>query len=213
MADPYRQFALWLKHNLDSAGHGAAAELARRLRISNDKISKMMRADEKARKPQAHEVPLIEDFFGELSPFGHTRALRARARAAGEIPIVGYVGDEDKIYPYNVGDPDYLDRCTAPTGATERTVAVEIRGKSLGCLFDRWIAYYDNVHAPVTSDLIGELCIVGLSDDHVLIKKIERGRAPDRFNLRSETESLIENVEILWATKVIAMMPGKVWRH
>jgi hypothetical protein len=90
--------------------------------------------------------------------------------------------------------------------ATTSSVAVEIKGSSLGEVFDRWLVFYDDVRQPVTPDLIGKLCVVGLSDDRVLIKTLERGRN-GRFNLKSNTEPVIQDAEVRWAAPVIDMKP------
>ena len=97
------------------------------------------------------------------------------------------------------GDLDEVDQ---PRGSTEATVAVEIRGDSLGPFFNRWLVFYDDVRRPVTSDLIGELCVVGLADGRVLIKQMQRGSAEGLFNLISSTEKPILDVAIEWAAKV-----------
>jgi hypothetical protein len=87
------------------------------------------------------------------------------------------------------------------------TVAVEIRGESLGALFDRWLVYYDQVERPVTPELIGKLCVVGLADGRVLIKKIQRSKAKGLFHLISNTEAPLTDVAIEWAARVTSMQP------
>ena len=121
------------------------------------------------------------------------------------VRLVGYVGAGAEAHFYAIAQGD-LDEVSAPEGATKDTVAVEIRGDSLGSLFDRWLVFYDDIRSPVTSDLIGKLCIVGLSDDRVLIKKIRRGER-GLYNLLSEREDPIENVSLEWAAKVKNMVP------
>jgi hypothetical protein len=81
-------------------------------------------------------------------------------------------------------------------------VAVEIRGDSLGSFFNRWLVFYDDVRRPVTPDLIGELCIVGLEDGRILIKQVQRSRTEGLFNLLSSTEKPIFDVAIEWAARV-----------
>lgn len=120
------------------------------------------------------------------------------APARKTVPLVGYVGAGAATHFVPSGQLGEVDR---PEWATETTVAVEIRGESLGALFDRWIAYYDDVHRPVTSDLHNELCVVGLSDGRVLIKKLRKTRG-NKFDLLSQTEEIIRNVDIEWAALV-----------
>lgn len=122
------------------------------------------------------------------------------------VRVVGYVGAGAAAHFYAVAQGD-LDEVPAPPGATENTVAVEVRGESLGPLFDRWLVFYDQVRSPVTSDLIGRLCVVGLLDDRVLVKKIRRARN-GLYDLISNTdEDTIRGVEIQWAARVKHMVP------
>jgi len=122
------------------------------------------------------------------------------------VPVVGYVGAGSKAHFYAVAQGS-LDEVAAPAGATPNTVGVEIRGDSLGALFDRWLVFYDDVRSPVTADLIGKLCVVGLPDDRVLIKRLHRGKAAGTFTLISERDEPIIDVVVDWAAKVKNMVP------
>src|SRR5262249_33291836 len=128
--------------------------------------------------------------------------------AAPKVPVVGYVGAGSAAHLFGVGPPD-LDGRRRPAPAREGpiaaagdTVAVEIRGASLGPFFNRWYVFYDDVHRPMTADLIGQLCVVGLVDGRVLIKQVQRGRAEGLYNLHSATEKPIADVKIEWAARV-----------
>jgi phage repressor protein C with HTH and peptisase S24 domain len=125
--------------------------------------------------------------------------------AARMVPVAGYVGaGAEAFFESGQGPFDYVE---APDGATEDTVAVEIRGTSLGELFDRWIIFYDERREPVTSDLIGRLCVIGLDDGRVVVKKLKRGQRKDRYDLLSNTEPPIYDVNIIWAARVKHMVP------
>jgi hypothetical protein len=117
------------------------------------------------------------------------------------VRVVGYVGAGAEAHLYAVAQGD-LDEVDPPPGLTEDTVAVEIRGDSLGAFFNRWLVFYDDVRRPVTPDLIGELCIVGLEDGRILIKQIQRSKTEGLFNLISSTEKPIADVAIEWAARV-----------
>ena len=104
--------------------------------------------------------------------------------------MVGYVGAGAEAHLYEVAQGD-LDEVDPPRDASDRTVAVEIRGDSLGSFFNRWLVFYDDVRQAVTPDLIGELCVVGLEDGRILVKQVQRGRAEGLFNLLSSTEKPI----------------------
>lgn len=123
-----------------------------------------------------------------------------------EVPLVGYVGAGATAHFYANAD-EGLGTAPAPDGATASTVAVEIRGESLGALFEHWLVYYDEVRSPVTHDMIGRLCVVGLSDERVLVKKIQRSKTPGLYHLLSNTEAPIFDAEVVWAARVKSMMP------
>lgn len=141
--------------------------------------------------------------FARLFDASDAEVLGRDTRQA--VPLVGYVGAGAEAHFYATAD-DPREMIDAPDGATENTVAVEIHGESLGPLFDRWIVFYDEVRSPVTPDLIGRLCVVGLIDDRVLVKKIQRSRGGS-YILLSNTEAPMVDVEIAWAAKVLNMVP------
>jgi hypothetical protein len=78
-------------------------------------------------------------------------------------------------------------------------------------VFNRWIVFYDNIHRPVAPELIGELCVVGLTDGRILIKQLQRGKTKGLFNLISSNDKPIQDVEIEWAARVdsIARRPNR----
>lgn len=168
--------------------------------ISHENGTRGLKPAVAARYAKAFKVP------AEWLLYGKPRKAEGRQEAPGLVPLVGYVGAGAEAYFF--GDGSKLDDVKAPAGATEETVAVEVRGESLGPLFDRWLAFYDDVHRPVSPDQIGKLCVVGLRDGRILVKKIQRSRArAGLFHLLSNTEAPILDVEIEWAAKVINMVP------
>lgn len=122
------------------------------------------------------------------------------------VPLVGYVGAGAEAHFYASGD-EGLGEVDAPEGSNDQTRAAEIRGESLGPLFDTWLVFYDDVRTPVTPDLIGRLCIVGLPGDKVLVKKIQRSRSPGLFHLLSNNEAPMLDQEVTWAARVKNMTP------
>ncbi|NTG61810.1 helix-turn-helix domain-containing protein [Agrobacterium rhizogenes] len=120
--------------------------------------------------------------------------------------IIGRVGAGAEAHFYAMADNDY-EEVPMPQGGTDRTVGLEVNGDSIGPFFNQWLVFYDDIRNPVTPDLISHLCIVETVDGRVLVKKIMLGNQPNRFHLLSQTESPIENVELVWAAKVTAMTP------
>ena len=130
--------------------------------------------------------------------------------AIPRVLVMGYVGAGSTAHFYDV-DQGNLDEVTPPEGATPSTIAVEIRGESLGTVFNHWLVFYDNIHRPVTPDLIGELCVLGLADGRILIKQLQRGKTKGLFNLISSNDKPILDVEVEWAARVdsIARRPNR----
>lgn len=122
------------------------------------------------------------------------------------VPLKGYVGAGANTAFFELPE-DELDRVPAPADATDSTVAVEIRGDSLGAPFDRWLVYYDDVHRPITRALFNQLCVVGLADGRVLIKKVVPSKMKGLFHLVPSIGETIMDVPIEWAAKVIRMQP------
>jgi SOS-response transcriptional repressor LexA len=120
------------------------------------------------------------------------------------IPVKGQVGAGGVVIAS--GDQNDIGRIEAPPNATSNTAAVQIIGESLGRLFDGWYAIYDDARDPPTDDLIGELCVLQLSDGRSFIKKLTKGQGK-RFTLESNYEAPIVNVVVTWAAKVKTLVP------
>lgn len=158
-----------------------------------------LRPDVAARYARALRVP------ADWLLYGPSRKRRDAEDDPATVPLVGYVGAGAQAHFADAQGP--LDEVPAPEGRTDHTKAVEIRGDSLGPFFDRWIVYYDDVRRPVTADLIGPLCVVGLPDGRVLLKKIQRSRSRGLFHLTSQFDPPILDVPVEWAAKVKTMAP------
>ena len=123
------------------------------------------------------------------------------------VPIAGYVSAGSEMQLYGEGQGGHGE-APAPEGSSERTVAVEIRGESLGPFFDGWLVFFDDVRSPITDDLIGKLCVVGLDDGRVLIKRLIRSRsAPHLFHLYGQFGDPLLDVPVKWAAQVKSVMP------
>lgn len=111
------------------------------------------------------------------------------------LKVTGYVRADGSAVPYDV-DPGDMDQIPAIDKDPPDAVAAKIMGTSLGLFFDRWHVVYHEVRSPVTPDMLGQLCVVWLTDGRVLVKKVQR--AGKRFDLYSNVpdEDPIRNVGI-----------------
>ena len=121
-------------------------------------------------------------------------------------PVVGFVnaGSDALLFAEGQGPFDTVE---APEWATETTVAVEIRGDSLGGIFNGWLIFYDDRRDPPTEDMFGNLCVIGLTDGRVVVKLLRPGSRPGLFNLFANFAQPVYDVEVLWAARVREMRP------
>jgi transcriptional regulator with XRE-family HTH domain len=122
------------------------------------------------------------------------------------VPVVGYAGAGSELHYYDLADTPWGE-ATMPPGGNEKTVAIQIRGTSLGSHLDGWYAYYDNVQAPPDDRSLRRMCVVGLDDGRVLIKTIVPGTKKGHFHLLSPDSTMVEDVIVKWAAVVKAYAP------
>ena len=132
------EFSKWITSGLKQPGK-KAAELARLLGISPDKISKMKKGE---REPKYGEIPIIEDDLGiKFSSRRTGRAAKPTARIPMPIPIIG-IAEATAFRPaseFDAGDESSLATLLAPRSLlypTARHFAMEVRGDSMNAAKD-----------------------------------------------------------------------------
>src|SRR6266481_6461414 len=61
--------------------------------------------------------------------------------------------------------------------ASRARPATDMSNARFASFFNRWLIFYDDVRQAATLDHIGELCVVGLEDNRILVKQMQPGRA------------------------------------
>lgn len=87
-----------------------------------------------ARRFQARGVKVTAQhiLFGNDPEILKSGMTRIAIQPQFTVPLVGYVGAGSEAHLYAVNDGSFLDEVPAPHGSTSETVAIEIRGDSLG---------------------------------------------------------------------------------
>lgn len=174
--------------------------------VTQPQISRYMKGAQ-PKKPAYEKILAAARRYGLADAEIRSEDVAAAIEPEAEptVPLRGYVaaGSRAHFLPLEGGE---FDRVRAPPGTNEKTFALEIRGDSLGELFDRWLVYADDVRSPVTPDLIGKPCVVGLADGRVMVKKLKRSKG-GLYDLLSNTEDPILAVAVDWAAKVKHMGP------
>lgn len=190
------------------AGYETAAEAARAYGwgvstyISHENGTRGIRPQVAERYGKAFKLPASDLIFEPKRPNEKTPA---KQEARSLVPLVGFVAAGAEAHYFGDGNP--IDEVQAPLNRSDETVAVEVRGESLGSVFNQWLVYYDDVQRPVSHGLIARLCVVGLKDGRIMVKQLQPSRVRGRFHLISNTEPPIFDAEVEWAAKVIGMAP------
>jgi transcriptional regulator with XRE-family HTH domain len=189
--------ALKIVRDASKAARMSLERLAAEVDIS---VSQMSRIERGLRQPTLDQVKRLSTVLDiPLEEFGDISAAR-------KVKLVGFVSAGSVAVLYSeADDPD--EWVEAPDGATERTVAAEIRGTSLGELFDRWLVFYDDLRERPSRSLLNKLCIVGLADGRVVVKKLTKGQLPGRYTLVANTEPPIYDAAVIWAARIKHMTP------
>lgn len=123
------------------------------------------------------------------------------------LKVLGFVGGGAAIHELDEhGRGDSLDEIDAPPGTGRDAAAVVVRGDSM------WPAVHDGeiiVYDEPTDDparLIGRKVVVKVVDGRMLVKMLRRGSLPGFWSLDSFNGPPIENVELLWAAPITAIL-------
>jgi transcriptional regulator with XRE-family HTH domain len=190
----------WIRQGLKDTGKTRSG-LAKALGRSPSAVTDLLNG---TRRLRAEEIAVIADYLGVEPPrlVGGGRP----AHPMGRVPLVGFVGAGAIAHFYADGQGPF-DDVEAPDTASPTTVAVQVRGHSLGALFDNWLVFFDDVHELPTESMIGRMCVCGLSDGRVLVKALKRSQIPGMWTLLSNTEPPLYDVALDWAAQVREMRP------
>lgn len=174
------------------------AELATRFGVSQPTVSRWLNGT----PPELHHAVVIDRV---------ARSLRLGTRKHGEnvttVPIVGYVGAGGTI-SFEEGQGPFGEADMPPKDGNGSLVAVVVQGDSMsGTLEDGWTVYYDNRRDPPDEALHAKLCIVGLRDGRVLIKKLYPGRKLDHYDLHSVNAPALLDQHVDWAARITWIAP------
>jgi transcriptional regulator with XRE-family HTH domain len=190
----------WIRAGLKHTGKTRSG-LAKALGRSPSAVTDLLNGH---RRLRADEIAIVAEYLGVEPPrlVGGGRGQEPFPKA----PLVGYVGAGAIAHFYADGQGPF-DEVEAPLDARPTTVAVQIRGHSLGALFDNWLVFYDDIRDPPDESLVGRMCVCGLADGRVLIKALKRSQHTGLWHLLSNAEPPIYDVGLTWAAPVREMRP------
>lgn len=158
-------------------------------------------------KIEAGERPLTLDMAKRVA-----KALGIEIQeiyVADPVNVVGYVGAGSMVTPFD----DYahgggMDQIERPYGVIGRAVAVEVQGDSMIPTAENgWRIIYTDGQTLDESKVLNRICVVKCEDETMYVKRVLRGTQTGRYHLASTNAPMMEDVAILWASPVKAIIP------
>jgi hypothetical protein len=149
---------------------------------------------------QAFGVSWLWLFAGEGDP--------TRGTDPDMVPIAGYVGADPEgriLFAQGQGTGDLAPR---PPNGSPTAQCLEVRGHSMPFFAEEGsLIWYDDQHTHPTPEMIGQVVVVQLDTDEVLVKRLLRGSAPGLFDLQSISGPPREDARLVWAARIVAIIP------
>lgn len=185
----------WIIEGLKNPGKSRTG-IAKALNRSPSMVTDLLNGE---RALKASEIPKIANYLGVIPP----------PPLAGVVPIVGKVGKTaNGVVKMAPRGQNYGEAPMAP-GVDKDTVAIEVDGDSIrGITQEGSLLYYEANQLPPGPEMLGELCVVALSDDRILIKYLHPGRGEGLYDLESGVAApTLRDVPVRWAALVTAIIP------
>lgn len=139
-------------------------------------------------------------------------------RLTGElamVPVLGEIGAGGEIL-FTV-DPDKelnhksdLPSVPRPPLTTGRLMALQVQGSSMLPKYESGeIVYVRRDHDGVLPEYLNRYCAVRTADGGTYLKVLAAGSEPERYTLRSLNAPDMENVQVVWASPVLFVMPAQ----
>jgi SOS-response transcriptional repressor LexA len=186
-----------------------------------DALGRLMRGRDIKRKPLAREAGLgetaIRDIFDPRRNDVRTSTLIKLAEffdvsldhltGREPVPLLGRIGAGGAVMFEASDDPETVPR---PPIAAGRLMALEVVGDSMLPKYEAGdVIYVRRDHEGVLPEYLGEYCAVHTTDGGTFLKILGPGTEPGRYTLRSLNAADMTNVEIVWATPVLWVMPRR----
>lgn len=123
------------------------------------------------------------------------------------VPLLGRIGAGGAILFEEDIEPEMMPR---PAFTPGRLMALQVEGDSMLPKYEAGdIIYVRRDHDGVLPEYVGDYCAVHCADGGTYLKMLTPGTEPDRYTLRSLNAADMENVEVVWASPVEAVMPRR----
>jgi transcriptional regulator with XRE-family HTH domain len=149
--------------------------------------------------------PKVNSDDARAEPSPDTSKPQPRATAPvprATVPVVGFFGaptGEGSLYGFDT------EEIARPCFATDATVAIEIKGKSLA---EGMFAFFNREASALGPSHIGHLCVLGMDHNRILLRRIaDDGKKQTMILPYNDVDAKIDKRKVKWAASVIAIAP------
>jgi phage repressor protein C with HTH and peptisase S24 domain len=122
------------------------------------------------------------------------------------VPLLGEIGAGGMVAYFK--DDHEFELVPRPPLAPGRLMALRVTGDSMLPKYEPGdVVYVRRDHEGVVLQDLGRYCAIHAADGGTYLKILTPGTKPDRFTLRSLNAADMENVEVIWASRVEFVMP------
>ena len=124
------------------------------------------------------------------------------------VRVMGRVGANPDGTVLMATGQDAWDLTPIPPGGTENAVALQVSGHSMrGLADDGALIYFEDQRTPPSPDMLGQIVVVEIDTDEVLVKRLLRGGEPGRYDLESLAGPTRHDARLRWAAHITAIIP------
>jgi phage repressor protein C with HTH and peptisase S24 domain len=121
--------------------------------------------------------------------------------------LAGKIGAGGSILFEEYAEPEEVPR---PPLAKGRLLALKVEGDSMLPRYDAGdIIYIRRDHEGVLPEYIGYHCAVHTGEGGTFLKILEEGTEPGKYTLLSHNAPAMRNVELVWASPVLFVLPRR----
>lgn len=129
------------------------------------------------------------------------------------VPIMGNIGAGGEVIfatdpDIELHHADELPTVPRPPLTTGRLMALQVVGSSMLPKYEHGdVIYVRRDHDGILPNYMGRYCAVRTGEGGTYLKILSAGSEPERYTLRSLNAPDMENVEVVWASPVLFVMP------
>lgn len=199
-----------LRQAREAAGFDTASEAAEAMGIP---VATYTQHENGTRGYPAKKADRYAEFFRTSTEWLIYGRKPRISKSGGMTPVIGLVGaNPNGEVLYATGDsPNAFT--PPPPGATDKSVALEVRGHSMhGIADDGALIYFEDQHTPPTEDMVGQVVVLETEGGEVLVKRLLRGNRKGSFDLQSLVGDMRRDVRVRWAAHISAIVPPHMAR-